>query len=165
VREWLRGTVCRRPKAAHRALVKSERGSSLVELALIVPVLSLLLLAAVEFGRAYYLSIEVANAARAGAQFGVQNASLAGMQAAATSDAADIAGRDVSGFTSTASSGCECSDGSGQSSDCTSPPTCLHVVNYVQVTTTATYTPLIPLPGLPSSGVILHGQAMMRIGP
>jgi Flp pilus assembly protein TadG len=154
-----------RGNARHTSLLgRSERGSSLVELALMLPVLGLLLFGAIDFARGYYLSIEVTNAARAGAQFGVSNASVAGMQNAATSDAADVAGSDVAGITATAVYGCECPDGTGQIPGCADSPGCANAVNYVQVTTNATYTPLIPWPGVPSS-IPLQGQATMRIGP
>jgi Flp pilus assembly protein TadG len=158
-KESLLEPICFQAKATHASLVRSERGSSLVELGLMLPVLGLLLFGAIDFGRAYYLSIEVTNAARAGAQFGVENASSAGMQNAATSDASD-----VPGITATASYGCECPDGSGQIPNCSSSPACANAVNYVQVTTNATYTPLIPWPGIPSS-IPLTGQATVRIGP
>src|ERR1700720_3185186 len=134
LREWLLSRICSRAARTHRALIRAERGQSLVELGLMLPVLGLLLFGAIDFGRAYYLSIEVTNAARAGAQFGVENASSAGMQNAATSDAPD-----VPGITATASYGCECPDGSGQIPGCSSSPGCANAVNYVQVTTTATY--------------------------
>jgi TadE-like protein len=159
LKESLLGPIGFRAKATHASLVRSERGSSLVELGLMLPVLGLLLFGAIDFGRAYYLSIEVTNAARAGAQFGVENASSAGMQNAATSDAPD-----VPGITATASYGCECPDGSGQIPGCSSSPGCANAVNYVQVTTNATYSPLIPWPGIPSS-IPLTGEATVRIGP
>jgi len=152
-------SIRRRLNPMHAVLVRSERGSSLVELALMLPVLGLLLFGAIDFGRGYYLSIEVTNAARAGAQFGLSNASAARMQSAATSDASDVAG-----ITATAIYGCECPDGTGQIPNCSSSPGCANAVNYVQVTTNATYTPLIPWPGVPSS-IPLQGQATMRMGP
>jgi Flp pilus assembly protein TadG len=152
-------SIRRRLNPMRAVLVRSERGSSLVELALMLPVLGLLLFGAIDFGRGYYLSIEVTNAARAGAQFGLSNASTARMQSAATSDAPDVAG-----ITATATYGCECPDGTGQIPNCSSSPGCANAVNYVQVTTNATYTPLIPWPGVPSS-IPLQGQATMRIGP
>jgi Flp pilus assembly protein TadG len=156
---WLPLRICPRASGTHRALIRSERGQSLVELGLMLPVLGLLLFGAIDFARAYYLSIEVTNAARAGAQFGVQNSSSAGMQNAATSDASD-----VPGMTATATYGCECPDGTGQVPGCGTPPGCANAVNYVQVITNATYTPLIPWPGIPSS-IPLQGQATVRIGP
>jgi Flp pilus assembly protein TadG len=165
LRQRLRPSFLGRVNARYTSLLgRSERGSSLVELALMLPVLGLLLFGAIDFARGYYLSIEVTNAAHAGAQFGVQNASVAGMQNAATSDAADVAGSDVPGMTASAIYGCECPDGTDQVPNCSSSPGCANAVNYVQVTTNATYTPLIPWPGVPSS-IPLQGQATMRIGP
>lgn len=136
----------------------SQTGAALLELAFSLLLLLPILFGAIDLGRAYYLSIEVSSAARAGAQYGVQNsADTAGMQTAATNDAPD-----VSGISATAVYGCECSDGSSVTPLCGSAPSCAtNVVNYVQVNTTATYTPLFPWPGIPSS-IPLHGQAMMR---
>lgn len=50
---------------------QSERGDSLVELALILPVLLLILMAILDFGRAVYAYHVVANCAREGARYGV----------------------------------------------------------------------------------------------
>lgn len=142
------------------ALTVPERGASLVEFALLLPFLSLLLIGLIDFGRAYYLSIEVSNAAYAGALYGLQNSDdTVGMQNAALGDA-----RDVPGITAAATYGCECSDGSNAVASCSSPPTCaVNVVNYVQVTTSATYKTLMPWPGIPSS-FSLQGMARLRAG-
>ena len=136
-----------------RSQSSRQRGASLLELAVVLPILLLLSIGAVDFARAYYLGIEVASAARAGAQYGAQNAGtttdIAGMEAAATADASN-----VTGLTPSASWGCMCSDGSGQSASCGSPPSCgsgTQQVNYVTVNTQATYTPLIHWPGIPST--------------
>ena len=150
----------RRPRSAR---IRSQAGSSLVELAIVLPFLSLLALGAIDFGRAYYLSIEVANAARAGVQYGVKNSTdLAGMQNAAYSD-----GVDVPGLVASATSGCECSDGTNSVPSCGAPPACgtgsIYLVNYVQVNTSATYLPIIPWPGGALS-IPLTGQAKMRTG-
>jgi Flp pilus assembly protein TadG len=142
----------------------SQRGASIVEMAYFMPFLLLLLIGVIDFGRAYYLSIEVANAAYAGAQYGVQNSgdTVGHIQSAATNDA-----NDVPGISATATLGCECSnDAATAQSPCTSaPPTCTGsntLVQYVQVTTTATYTPLFPWPKLPSS-FPLSGNAKLRL--
>ena len=148
------------------ALAGTERGSSLIELAVLLPVLSFLLLGVIDFGRAYYLSIEVANAAHAGALYGIGNTGdLSGMQTAATNDAVN-----VPGMTAVATNGCECSDFSASYTlaQCVSitPPTCtspVTLVNYVQVTTSATYTTMFPWPGIPSS-FALNGSAKIRAG-
>src|SRR5437870_2601945 len=50
-------------------LVWDERGQSLVEFALALPVLLLLLLGLADFGRAFYYTSTIANAARVGAEY------------------------------------------------------------------------------------------------
>lgn len=129
-----------------------------------LPLLLLLVLGAIDFGQAYYLSIEVANAARAGVQYGAARGNvndISGMQNAAIADAAD-----VPGLVADPTWGCECSDGSGPVADCASPPTCGGAagtgVYYVQVRTSVTYRPVIPWPGVPSL-IPLTGQARMRV--
>ena len=137
-----------------------EGGASLVEFALMLPFLSLLLLGVIDFGRAFYVDVEVSNAAYTGALYGTQNYSdTTGMQNAALGDAPDI-----TGITATANYGCECSDGSNAVASCSSQPTCsVNVVNYVQVTTSATYKPMFPWPGIPSS-IAMQGSAKLRAG-
>lgn len=143
----------------HRALSNSETGSALLEVALILPTLVLVLVGAVDFGRAYYATIEVSSAAEAGALYGTLSPSnTAGMQAAAIADA-----KDVTNLTATAIYGCECSDGTSASSSCSTPPTTCRsgIVNYVEVDTVATYNPILIYPGIPSS-IVLKGKSRMR---
>ncbi|MFQ5945870.1 MAG: TadE/TadG family type IV pilus assembly protein, partial [Anaerolineae bacterium] len=47
-----------------------ERGQSLVEMALLLPVLLLVMHGAIDFGRVFYAKITVANAARVAARYG-----------------------------------------------------------------------------------------------
>jgi Flp pilus assembly protein TadG len=140
-------------------MLKREEGSSLIELAVILPMLLLLLVGAVDFGRGYFMSIEVSSASEAGALYGVQNSSdVAGMTAAAKLD-----GADVPGLTASATQGCECSDGSGATPSCSSTPVCSGtVVGYVEVTTQSTYQPLLGYPGLPTS-MPLSGRTRLRL--
>lgn len=49
---------------------KHQRGQSLVELALVLPVFAVILLAIIDFGMALHASVQVANAAREGARLG-----------------------------------------------------------------------------------------------
>jgi Flp pilus assembly protein TadG len=51
-----------------------QGGQSLVEFALAVPVLLLILLGLADFGRAFYYTTAIANAARAGAEYAAKNA-------------------------------------------------------------------------------------------
>ena len=53
--------------------VRSDEGQSLVELALALPILLLLLLGLADFGRAFYYTTIISNAARAGAAYLSQN--------------------------------------------------------------------------------------------
>jgi Flp pilus assembly protein TadG len=55
---------------------RSERGQSLVETAIVIPVLFLLLAAVVDFGRAFDAYIVLTNAAREGARWGSVNPEL-----------------------------------------------------------------------------------------
>jgi Flp pilus assembly protein TadG len=147
------------------AALRDTTGAALVELALVVPVFIALLLGAAELARLAYASIEVSNAARAGVAYGSQSSStasdLTGMQTAATND-----GGNVTGLSATASQFWACSSSSVPYVQLSSPPTCTgtgnHLLNYVQVTTTATVDPLVHLPGLPST-FTLRGLAIMRV--
>jgi Flp pilus assembly protein TadG len=136
-------------------------GSSLVEFALLLPVLILLLFGTIDLGRLAYVYIETMNAARAGVSYGSQNhataSNNAGMVSAAQNDAADI-----SGLSAVAKHFCKCADGSSstcQLADCSSS----HMLVYVQVDTTAQYRPWFPYPGIPSL-VSVKGEAVMRAG-
>ena len=139
----------------------SEEGSSLIEVAILMPLLVLILVGAVDFGQAYYVGIEVASAAQAGTAYGVMNSNdTAGMQTAAAIDASD-----VPVMTSVAAWGCECSDGTGASVSCTVTPSCgTNLVDYVDVTTTASFTPILRYPGVPSV-FMLSGHSRMRVAP
>jgi Flp pilus assembly protein TadG len=58
----------RRGKTSHQA----RRGQSLVELALLLPLLALLLLGAIDLGRAFFAYNRLTNAVEAGALFGIR---------------------------------------------------------------------------------------------
>jgi Flp pilus assembly protein TadG len=148
-----------------RVLCCANHGSALVELALITPALTLLLVGAVDFGRAGYVGIEVQNAAHAGAEYGSLNPSnTAGITAAAQQSAPNLSNLIVSAPTW----GCECSDGTSYTASCTTTPVCSasnargsNVVHRVKVSTSAVYKPMAPWPGIPSS-ITLYGSATIR---
>jgi Flp pilus assembly protein TadG len=141
----------------HRG-IWSEEGSQLYELAMVMPVFVMLLFGAIDFGRAYYVNMEVAAAAEAGALYGVQNPTdTTGMKAAALLNAPDI-----SGLTPTASYGTECSDGTDAVASPGAAPTCsVTTVQYIEVDTTATYKPFFAFPGM-KSAFTMSGKARMR---
>lgn len=143
-------------------LLRDENGASLIELAFVLPLFPLLLFGALDFARAFYVSVEIVGAAQAAALYGSQNPTdTTGMQTAAQDDAPDVPNLSVG----THSYGTECSDGTSYTANTSTMPTCSGTtkVYRVNVTVTGTYSPLIPWPGVPSS-MSLTGSAAMRSG-
>ena len=162
----IRSTYCARLRTStwkRSPAFRNTAGVALIELALVVPVFTTLLLGAAVFARLAYAGIEVSNAARAGVSYGSQSSTtasdLTGMQTAATND-----GANVSGLSAVAIEFWSCSN--APATQFTSAPTCTgtgnHVLNYVQVTTTAAVPFVIHVPGLPAT-YTLHGLAIMRV--
>ena len=127
------------------------RGQAIVEMAIVLPLLLLLFVGIIDFGRIYYTTMTVAHAARAGAQYGAQNngtsTDINGMQQAGL----DAAG-DVPGVTVTARQYCQCA--SGQVVDCIlDTDTCAEGVPqlFVEVTADKVYTTMLSYPGIPST--------------
>jgi Flp pilus assembly protein TadG len=136
-------------------------GQSAVELGFAIPVLALMLVVAADFGRVFFFSIAVNNAARAGAQYGSQTvitaADITGMKAAATTD-----GSNVSGLSATASQ-CTCESPAG------SVPACAKsycdpnpAATFVEVDTSAPFTTILNYPGIAHS-FTLTGKAVMQV--
>lgn len=132
---------------ALRRVWSSESGQAVVEAALCMPVLVLLLAAAIDLGRFTQFTMTLAGASHAGAQYGSQNATnaadLSGMETAATNDAPAV--------NVTASSYYKCADGSAPSTSssltmaATSSINCSanHKLLYVVVTVNASFKPLV----------------------
>jgi Flp pilus assembly protein TadG len=148
----------------HHATIRDDIGQAFVELALVLPIFILLLVGAAEIGRLVYASIEVSNAARSGVAYGSQNhitaSDTANIQLAATSEAPNI----TSLATPVVTLSCSCSN--GVSITCANAgPTCVspaHIIEYVQVQTSAPVNTLFHYPGIPSS-ITLRGFAKMRV--
>jgi len=141
------------------ALRRNRKGSTFIETALLMPVLLLLCCGAMDFARVVYAGIEIADAARAGVQYGAltpgHSGDTAGMQQAALNDAPDLG----SSVTASASNFCTCS---GSTTDCSSSCNGSVPDGYVQVTANYTFNSLIPYPGVPAS-VKLSRTAKMRV--
>jgi Flp pilus assembly protein TadG len=147
-----------------------EAGQAFVELALVLPIFTVLVLGAVEFGRLAYAAIEVGNAARAGVAYAAQSHTTAQDSAnitlAATNEAPEI-----TNLTATPSYSCSCESTGGTIAtpgDCTtispaagSCPSPSRIVLFVQVNTSATVNTLFHFTGFPNS-VTLTGKAIMR---
>lgn len=170
-----KGSICARLRGA----LLRESGTALIETALSLPLFCLMLLGAAEFARLSYAAIEVANAAKAAANYGGSSHGAAsdwsksgtaysgGVVAAATNDAADLSGVTVTNI----SLSCSCAPSSTvstptQPSDCTDNTTCagqnVGMVETITVQTQASYDPLIHYPGGPLS-LTLKGQASQTV--
>jgi Flp pilus assembly protein TadG len=148
-----------------------ERGAALVEFALILPLFILVLIGIVELGRLAYFTIEVANAAHAGAQYGAlgfPNAASPNMSVVAKKDGQNS----ISDFQTVAQYVCACWNPSTgvetpsvpSQNACTSPcATGGHSLTYAQVSVTGTIHTLFnyAMLGLPSQWTVTR-TAVMR---
>jgi Flp pilus assembly protein TadG len=149
----------------------SDTGTSVLEMALLTPLLLMLLGGIIEVGRYAQLSILVTNAARAGVQYGAQSlvtaADTAGIQSAAVNDAPNALNNSAPVCVS--SWGCYYPQFNGPinvRTTCPSMPVESCPANssavYVQVNTHAIFTPLFSVPGLPVLAPV-NGMAQMRV--
>ncbi len=151
-------------RVAHSPLT-ADSGQGLIELALTLPLLILILLGAAEFARFAWASIETANAARAGVQYGAQTnitaSDTAGITAAALND-----GVNLTGLTATTSFSCACSSTPSTTTACsTALSTCAStdlVLEYVTVSTSSTIKPIIHWAALPTT-FTASGSAIMEV--
>lgn len=123
-----------------------NRGSAVIEFALSAPLLFAMLGAVMDFSNSFYVATAVANAAEAGANFGVLNAAnqsnYTGMQTAATGSQPY-----VSGMTASASQYCEST--SNAAIPCTTTGQTTRM--FVKVSTRAPYSVLAGYIDLPTS--------------
>lgn len=150
--------------------IKSESGASAVELALLLPLLVLLLLGTIDFGRVFYGAITITNAARAGASEGslglVRSGQKADIETRVCNEAAtlnlctfpDIPEVVVERY-------CECPEGTE-----TVPPLCdfddtscgqLPLV-FLKVGVNWTFNTIVDYPGIPDS-INIYREAIMRV--
>jgi Flp pilus assembly protein TadG len=136
-----------------------QRGQSLVEAALVTPLLITILVGGAELGRVAYAAIEVANAARAGAQYAAQSGYSASDTTGISNAAANDAGN-LTSLTTSSSYTCVCSDGSTSTcanTDCANS----HIEQTVTVNTQATINPMFHIPGLPTPYTV-KGKAVQK---
>lgn len=165
--------------------MKSDHGSALIELALTLPLLACIVIGAVELGRVAYFSIELTNAARAGAAYGSQNpgiafgaGSTAVIEQAAQNDAPDI----TLTWNTAPTQACTCEtvyySGAASTYSPSTPGSCTttsimsckvttttstqKVVEYIQVAPQATVNTIFKYPAIPTS-FTLNGWAQMEV--
>ena len=133
---------------------RDQKGSAMLELAIGMPVLFLFLFGTADLGRLFYFSIEVANAAAAGANYGSFHTSnmtdTNGIANAATNEAPEVPNLQVI-------SSQVCQNSSGNVVSCTTGG----AYKYVSVTASYTFQTFFNYPFIPSS-VALSKTVMMR---
>ena len=135
-----------------------RRGSSMVEFALSAPLLLLLTAGVLNYGLALRMGISVAEAARAGAQYGSASVANAADQAGIQS-ASQNAAPNLSGLTVTPVLSCKC--GNGAAVSCSGSCATGAVEMYVEVTARATALNAFSYPALGFSGAV-SSKAVMR---
>jgi len=148
-----------------------EEGSALVELAVCLPLLALILVGTADFARVFYTTIQLTNAARAGAQFGAASSTQSGDTAGMQTTAMTAINFTSPGITATASRSCGCATDPGVFSgpvSCTLPISTVcgtgeHRVMTVTVTTSKAFSTISGLVGIPVFSQPLERAATMRV--
>lgn len=136
-----------------------QRGQTVLEMALMLPLLLLLLVGVIEIGRYAYFDILISNAARAGAQYGAQSV-IHAFDSAGIKNAAHDDG--LAAMTITPTQQCSCSP-TATPVDCGGNGIgCAQTLVYVQVQATDTYNSLFSYPGIPRS-MTLSSTVKMRV--
>jgi len=125
----------------------SRRGVATVELAILLPFLSFILLVTIDFARVYYQAVVLEDSVRSGALYGGQDpthaADTTGIQNAVLANATDLKpAPSVSSTTGTDSAGDQ----------------------YVEVTATWTFKTVTNFPGIPNPTVLTR-VVRMRVAP
>ena len=138
----------RRSSRLHR----SEYGGAMVELAVVLPVLILIAIGVMDYGRVFFTSIAVANAARAGAEWGTAQT---GNYANQTSiqNFAKYDGAEAGAITVTSSTTCKCGNATVTCAGSTCAGYGVPRV-YVAVTATKKVGLILRYPGLPDTVTI-----------
>ena len=131
-------TLAKRMRPSLRRIIRGKRGQSLVEFALIAPVLIILMLGTIDYGRVYFAYVSVTNGARNGAQFASESTTAAadidGIRTAAIGDTSELLNTSPTNPDVTVATG---TDTQGRL--------------YADVTMQYTFTTMFPWPGLPNS--------------
>lgn len=145
-------------------MMRSERGTSMIEFALLAPVFIFLLIGLIEIGRFTYFWIVAEHAARAGVQYGAQNlqtAADAALNAGSTDNAALNDSR-ISGWKAVSSISCTVNGTNAPCPANNANQISPSLVYYVQVQVTGTVNSLLNYPGLPHS-MQVSATAVQRV--
>lgn len=123
-------------RMSRRVARNGERGQALVEFALILPILLILLLGILDFGRAVAAYNSVSNGARSGARVAIVNQDLDAIRDAVEAEAFGLSDVDVA-FEENAEGVPDC--------PVTSGPCCPQLGCVIQVTVSTEYVPATPI--------------------
>ena len=156
---------------SHRLPLREESGQSTLELAFCLPLFALLILGGAELGNLAWASVQVNNAARAGAAFGsisrTNSADTTHIGIAAQNEAPKLITSPSTQVTSSQVCSCVGSDGTSASIPCdinalSNCPLPGVIQVAVKVNTQATVTPFVHYIGLPASYTV-RGQATVGV--
>jgi len=159
----------RRVLRAQLRLLRDDAGGALIELGLMLAIVGVpLLLATAHFAVLLTDSIIVANAAHAGAEYGMQSATFAGDTAYIQTEAQDDSGMGsnltvtptVFYVCSTAIGGTQYSTHAAATAACSGGNT--HALEFLQVIASATVTPAVQVPGFANT-VTLSSTSIMEV--
>jgi Flp pilus assembly protein TadG len=133
-----------RLRSALARLRSNDQGGAMLELAVVLPVLMLIAIGVMDYGRVYYTSVAVSNAARAGAEWGAIDS---GHQANSTAiqNFAKLDGVDAGTITVTSQQICKCGS---TTVGCTSTCSGLAPNVWIEVTASKSVPMLLKYPGL-----------------
>jgi Flp pilus assembly protein TadG len=144
-------------------LARDDRGASIVELALVVPIMGSLLIGMVDLSRAYSHKLKLEQAAQRAIEKIQQYQTSTSTYGTLQAEAAEAAGVPTTNVTIDYWLECDGVKATNYSSVCTSGQI---YARWVQVDVTGTFTPLFPskkYPGANTNGTFtLHGIAGMR---
>jgi Flp pilus assembly protein TadG len=137
-------------------LCRADCGASLLEFAVVLPVLTLLTLGVADYSRVFFAAIKVANAAEAGALYGARSNATSrdtmNIRIIAQNDAGDTGGA----MTVSSQQFCECAGAAVNCSSSCNTYADRIPASFVQVTTRKGVAMLIRYPGLPRSINVAH---------
>ena len=148
-----------------RRLLRTERGVAAVELALIAPVIAIIILGVVDYGRVFTRTTTLANAAKAGTQFAMISRPQQGDLSAILTATQTALPDDFAGTTPDVQLRCECPPVGSGLQDCAAAEASCGVGTpsiYVQITIQETYATLFDYQFIPPT-VDLTEQSIMRL--
>ena len=132
--------------------LKNRRGGAILELAIALPLLIVICIGVMDFGRVYFTSVAVSNAARAGAEWGITYPQSTPFQTAQQISFAQLDGAEAGAIAVTASTECKCGATTvtcSSTTDCGGgfgPPAI-----WITATASKSVAMLISYPGIPST--------------